>query len=273
MLVTKTSTRIPWRICLFILLFAGMFIAPDLFAAEAADGETTEESAKGADTLLDGIKKGGWAMIPLGLLSIGVLTLVVFNALQLSGGKFAPKGLRYQLLDLMGQVRVRSAIETSAASPSFLGRMMATALPNVDATDPETLGRESVEDSMADFTAREQGSYMTWVQYFSVIAQAAPMVGLLGTVSGMIKAFATLGLGGGSNASRLAGNISEALWTTATGLVIAIPALFFYYIFRNRLTGLIGQAHKAASDAMDAAITTVNADQQLAKVPEGLAEE
>ncbi len=272
---TSTSTRIPWWLICSVLLIGAVMIAPDVFAqddAGAAEAAAAEDSG-GPANILEGLINGGWAMIPLALLSVGWLTLLVFNMLQLSQGKFVPKHLRVQIMDLMSQVRVRSAIETSAASSSFLGRMMASALPNVDATDPETLGRAAVEDAMADFTVREQSSYMTWVQFFSVIAQAAPMVGLLGTVSGMIQAFAVLGIGGGSNASKLAGAISEALWTTATGLVIAIPALFSYYIFKNKLSNMIGAAHKVAGDSLDAAIATVNAEQQMAKVPEGLAAE
>lgn len=269
----KTSTvptRLPWWLTVSLILIVAVLIAPDTFAQDAPADVPAEEAPT---NFLQDLVNAGWAMIPLALLSIFWLTLLVFNSLQLAKGKFVPRGLRVQLMDMMGQVRVRSAIEASAASPSFLGRMMASSLPHVDATDPETLGRAHVEDAMADFTSREQNSYMAWVQFFSVIAQAAPMVGLLGTVSGMISAFKVLGIGGGSNAGKLAAAISEALWTTATGLVIAIPALVCYYIFKNKLSNMIGQAHKTASDAIDAAIATVNADQQMAKVPEGLAEE
>lgn len=276
MLVKKSSTRNWWLAGIMLATFALVFIAPDLMAQDAgADGggDAGEDAGEG-QTVLEGIMGGGVAMLALALLSVAMVTLIVFNLLQMMGGKFVPKVLRMQILDLMAQVRVRSAIETAAASPSFLGRMLASALPNVDATDPETLGREGVEDAVADFTTRETGSYMTWIQYFSVIAQMSPMVGLLGTVSGMIKAFATLGIGGGAgNASKLAENISEALYTTAGGLVIAIPSLFFYFLFRNWLTSNINNAHKTANDAMEAALATVNAEQQMAKVPEGLAEE
>ncbi len=270
---TSTSTRMPWWLLSGLLILTAVLIAPEVMAEEAAADGADAAADAGPANILEGLINGGWAMIPLALLSIGWLTLLVFNMLQLSGGKFVPKHLRLQVMEHMSQVRVRSAIEASAASPSFLGRMLATSLPNVDATDPETLGRGAVEDAMADFTTREQASYMTWVQFFSVIAQAAPMVGLLGTVSGMIQAFAVLGIGGGSNASKLAGAISEALWTTATGLVIAIPALFSYYIFKNKLSNMIGQAHRVAGDSLDAAIATVNAEAQMAKVPEGLAAE
>ena len=71
------------------------------------------------------------------------------------------------------------------------------------------------------------------IDYLSVIGATSPMIGLLGTVSGMIKAFQTIGTQGMGKPEVLAGNIGEALVTTATGLIIAIPAMLFYYGFRN----------------------------------------
>ncbi|MCB1232422.1 MAG: MotA/TolQ/ExbB proton channel family protein [Verrucomicrobiae bacterium] len=258
-------SKMPW---LTLAAFALMttIVQAEEAGADAAAGEDKQQ------TLWDLIAAGGWAMWPLGVFSVCMITLAVYNAMQLTRKKFAPTLLRQSILSHMGEVRVRSAIEESAESPSYLGRMMATALPHVDATEPETLGREKVEDAVADFAVKENPSYMSWVGYFSVIAQASPMVGLLGTVSGMIKAFQTLGISGGSDPAKLAAAISEALMTTATGLVVAIPCLFCFYFFKNKFNKLVTEAQDAMAESMDAAISTVNADQQLAKVPEGIAE-
>ena len=84
------------------------------------------------------------------------------------------------------------------------------------------------------------------VNYFTVIAQAAPMAGLLGTVFGMIKAFSNLGTGV-NNPNALAENISEALVTTATGLVIALPAIFLYFFLRDRLEELVSTSEDKAT--------------------------
>jgi len=113
---------------------------------------------------------------------------------------------------------------------------------------------------------------MSWVGYFSVIAQAAPMIGLFGTVAGMIMAFDTMGLSGGADPNELAGNISLALMTTAGGLVVAIPSIFLFYIFKNQFNKLVGEAQEVVVEGLDLAVATVNAEQQLAKVPEGIAE-
>ncbi|HUF62456.1 MAG TPA: MotA/TolQ/ExbB proton channel family protein [Verrucomicrobiales bacterium] len=247
---------------LLTLIAVGILFAPSLWAQDQPIPKRT---------ILDMIKEGGWAMIPLGLCSLAMLALIIYNFLQLTQGKFAPAELKAALLEHMSHVRVRSAIEVSSTSPSFLGRMMSVALPKVDATDAETLGREAVEDSMADFTLRENRNYMSMIGYLSLIAQASPMLGLLGTVSGMIGAFSTLRDVKAPDATQLAGNISEALVTTATGLIIALPCLFFYFFFRNRLNRLVADCHNAGSEMIDASLAAVHADTQLAKVPEGLA--
>lgn len=236
------------------------------------DLPATGEEVAPQITMKDAIRYLGWCGYPLAAQSIAMVALIVFNGLQITKGKFVPKKLSREIMDLMGHVRVRSAIEVAAGNSSFFGRMMAASLPFVDATDPETLGRDKVEEAIADFSAKEQGEYMAWVQYFTVVAQTAPMVGLLGTVSGMIQAFNNLSFGGSTNTTKLAANISEALWTTAAGLVIAIPCIIAYYIFKNKLVSMIGEAIKVAGDAMDAAESTVKADQHFAKVPEGLAD-
>ncbi|MEM6912066.1 MAG: MotA/TolQ/ExbB proton channel family protein [Verrucomicrobiota bacterium] len=240
---------------------------PVLMAQEVAGDEATQVK------LIDMVKAGGWAMYPLGIFLAGLIGLIIFGFIQFNKGKFLPDDLRLQLIDHMQNCRVRSAIETASVSTSFLGRMMAHALPKVDATDPETLGRDAVEDSMAEFTVREQKGYLGLLTYFSVIAQAAPMMGLLGTVSGMIKAFSTLEQTGGADPSALSGNISEALVTTASGLIIAIPALLAFFFFRNLLTKFMTDSHIAAGEMLDASVVAVNGEQVFAKIPEGLAEE
>lgn len=249
------------------LLVFGVVAAMVLIAPEVA---AQDEDAIERTTFLEKLGQAGLWMAPIYLCSLIMIGLYVFNFIQLSKAKFCPDPLRMTLLEHMQACRVRSAIEVASTSPTYLGRMLTQALPHVDATDPESLGREHVEDSIAGFTVNENRPYMTTLGYFSILGQAAPMLGLLGTVAGMIGAFGTLETQKGADPSALAGDISTALFTTAGGLIIAIPSIFGYFFFRNRLNGLVATCHSSASDMMDAAINTVNADQQLAKVPEGL---
>jgi len=177
---------------------------------------------------------GGWPMILIGLLIMALIALCVFVFMNLSKSKFCPDDLKAALMDHMVNCRIQSAIELAASHPSYLGRMMAYALPNVDARRPEDLGRDYVEDAIADFTINENRKNMSLINYISLIAQAAPMLGLFGTVLGMVGAFGTLASGDGSaDPGALAGDISVALLTTLWGLITAIPALTAYFVFKN----------------------------------------
>jgi biopolymer transport protein ExbB len=245
-----------------------MITAPALLAEEADAAAAPPETT----SLMDMIIGGGLFMIPIGILSIWMITLAVYLMLQLGKAKFIPLGLKEEIMANMAEVRVRSAIDAASQDVSFLGRLVTTSYPHIDATDPEKLGRSKVEDAMADFTIRESLTMMTNIGYLSVIAQGATMLGLFGTVAGMVLAFDSMGLSGGSDPGALAGNISLALITTAGGLVVAIPAIFLFYGFKNRYNRMISDAQQIVIEGVEAAIATVNADQMLARVPEGIAE-
>ena len=207
-------------------------------------------------------------IVAFGLISL--IGLSVYNFINLSKSKYCPDDLKGALLDHMVNCRVRSAIELSASHPSYLGRMMAYALPNVDATRPEDLGRDGVEDSMADFSINEGRKNMVWINLISLVAQAAPMLGLFGTVFGMIGAFAKLE-DGDADPAALAGQISIALLTTMWGLIVAILAVFAYFYFKGRYQALVAECNQTAEELLNASVQTVNGDAQLAKIPEGLA--
>jgi biopolymer transport protein ExbB len=112
------------------------------------------------------------------------------------------------------------------------------------------LESEKLDEVMGDAARAFNRNRVRLLNYFSVLAQAAPMVGLLGTVSGMIKAFANLGREGMGDPSKLAANISEALITTATGLIIALPAIFCYHLFKDRLQNLVHECDEKIIEQM-----------------------
>ena len=247
-------------LCFLLVSAFTWLMTPALFAADDVP-----------QTAFQWVQKGGIVIIILAIALLAAIALIIFNLLQLTRARFVPADLQARLLEHMQACRVRSAIGEASESPTFLGRMLAVALPKVDATDPETLGRTAVEDAMADFTMREKAGYMANLGYLGVIAQAAPMLGLLGTVFGMIKAFAKLMVMKTTDASQLAGAIAEALVTTAGGLVVALLCIIPYFYLRNRLNKLIGEAHSVSGDMLDASLASLHQDTQLSKVPEGLA--
>tara|TARA_B100001250_G_scaffold372255_1_gene357610 strand:- start:742 stop:1572 length:831 start_codon:yes stop_codon:yes gene_type:complete len=242
------------------------YSAPELLAQDA-DADADDVVAK--KTMLDNVTDAGIWMLPLLLASIAMVALIVYNFMQLTESKFNPPDLKVSLHDHMANCRVRSAIEVASTSPTYLGMMVTAALPNVDATDTESLGREDVEDAIAEFTVKQNRGHLTWIGYLGVIGQIAPMLGLLGTVVGMMGAFNTLASQGQADPSVLAGDIGLAMVTTASGLIIAIPSIFFFFLLRNKLNGLVASCHNDLSEMLDASHQAVNSDQAMAKVPEG----
>lgn len=247
---------------------AGITLATVLLSATSLLAQDAPEKKSALDAyLLDG------GILTIFIVAFGLISLVglsVYNFINLSKAKYCPDDLKGALLDHMVNCRVRSAIELSASHPSYLGRMMAYALPNIDATRPEDLGRDGVEDSMADFSINQGRKNMVWINMISLVAQVAPMLGLFGTVFGMIGAFSKLG-DGDTDPSALAGEISIALLTTMWGLVVAILSVFAYFYFKGRYQNLVAECNQTAEDLINASLQTVNGDAQLAKIPEGLA--
>lgn len=166
-------------------------------------------------TLFELLKQGGWAMYPLGSLSLALFALILFSWLQTSRGYFGFKPSRWTDVPVTEQI---------------------------SGQDPE--GMDRIEDKIYGIEANS----LRWIQYMNVIATIAPMVGLLGTVSGMIGAFQTIATGGMGKPELLAGDIGEALITTATGLTIGIPAMIFYFVLRNRLDSRIEELSEWARD-------------------------
>ena len=104
-------------------------------------------------------------------------------------------------------------------------------------------GKQVAEEGMMGELAKANSHLQTYISYLSVIGVCTPMIGLLGTVTGMIKAFAKLGSSGIGDPSGLSAAIGEVLVATASGLVIAIPAFGAFYFLRNRATGAIHHIH------------------------------
>ena len=248
---------------LLAFLFVFICSTPELLAQEVGDEEVQKK------TMLDNVLDAGLWMVPVVIASIAMIFFVVYNFIELNANKFNPVELKAGLLDHMQNVRVRSAIEMASGHTSYLGRMVAASLPQFDATNTDDFGREDVDDAVAEFTITNNKKFLTNIGYLGVIGQIAPMLGLLGTVVGMMGAFNTLAAEGQADPSTLAGDIGLAMVTTASGLIIAIPSIFFFFFLRNRFNRLVADCHQDVSELLDASYQAANADQIMAKVPEG----
>ena len=114
----------------------------------------------------------------------------------------------------------------------------------------DELDIESIEKGLEENAALELAKPFTWINMLNTIGSIAPMIGLLGTVTGMIGAFNVLtesGMGGESS-KQMAGNIGSALWTTAAGLVVAIPTLIAYFIYKTKFGNISAEVNRVAGE-------------------------
>ncbi len=175
------------------------------------------------------LEQGGWAMYPLAL-----FFLIIYGWRETSRAKFLPGPMIDELCALFHLRNLDEAAKILTRHPSVLSRCLQTALERAR-PDMADANKEKVESSFVEVMESEENNIGQWIHYLNVVAAVSPMIGLLGTVSGMIGAFSTISSGGMGRPEMLAGDIGEALITTATGLVIGIPAMIAYFILKNRL--------------------------------------
>jgi len=189
-------------------------------------------------SIIETILHGGplIVMIWLGILGTSMV-LVTFSIqlfMTLRAENLAPKALMESLTSTVHAGNYQETWETCKANKAYAAKVLKGAL--------ERLGRgqDAVQGALIEYGLRESQPIKTKISYISVIGVIAPMIGLLGTVIGMMGAFAVLGSSGVADPRGLALRIGEVLMATASGLFIAIPAFIFYYYFRNLATIVIG---------------------------------
>ncbi|MGJ8650244.1 MAG: MotA/TolQ/ExbB proton channel family protein [Opitutaceae bacterium] len=214
------------------LLLAG--VATVAYAQDAgAAAEVVESSEK---SFLQMIGAGGWAMYPLGFLSMSAFALTVYNFMALRPKDFFNEEVAAQLGEKLDNVDIDGAKALCDENLSPLTRIVKHGLDSVRGGNVDTdLFRQRLEAG----SGKELAQPYVIINYLSIIASIAPMLGLLGTVSGMVKAFNSIATVGMGQPDLLAGNISEALITTASGMLVGIPTMFFFFYFKNQYGKLV----------------------------------
>ncbi|MGE9296232.1 MAG: MotA/TolQ/ExbB proton channel family protein [Puniceicoccales bacterium] len=221
-----------------------------LFATASLRAQSESPAPATGKSLFELIGEGGWAMIPLGLCSIFMFFLIFYCWKETVRAKFIPDTLLGQVSGYLKARQLGDAQTALIGSDSVLARALAPALTKARPERPDA-NRTKIETILVENLESEENAVAQWVNYLNVVATVAPMIGLLGTVSGMISAFQTIGAGGMGRPELLAGDIGEALITTATGLVIGIPAMVFYFVMKNRLGNQMIATVQAASNLID----------------------
>ena len=226
---------------------ASVALADDPAPAAAEQGSTEASTKKEGGESQDVKKKAASGFMGV-VFGSGVLGVILWAALFLDGAmaiyfivdcmvlirpqKLMPQGLINNVQGAVAEGDVMKAIKACETEPSPMSNVLAAAFQHVE--DGYDVIQEAV-NAAADLEIERITQRLTWI---SVCSNLAPSLGLLGTVQGMIMCFATLS-SGSPDVGELAGNISQALWTTAGGLVVSIPALTFFYSIRNNANRLI----------------------------------
>jgi len=196
--------------------------------------------------VLEILRAGGWLMAPIILCSILSLTIIAERFWTLRRSKVVPDGLGEKVEEWAARHELDRRHLEQLRSGSVLGRVLAAGLVNRHRS--RHLLKEAIEDT-GRHVVHELERFLNTL---GTIAGISPLLGLLGTVIGMIKVFSSIMVHGVGDANQLAGGISEALITTAAGLTVAIPSFFFYRYFKGRVEAYVVSMEEQAINLIEA---------------------
>lgn len=181
------------------------------------------------------LKAGGAIGYVIMGLSVAMIALIIEHFMSIRRGALMPRGLAEEVHRLIGQGQFKQAEQQCKEQPSFLAYVLGSGLAEVQ------MGYSAVEKALEDASTQQAARLFRKIEFLSVIGTIAPMLGLLGTVWGMILAFMEFEAKANPQVAELAPGIYHALVTTLQGLSVAIPAIAAYSFFRNRVDELVAQ--------------------------------
>ena len=217
-----------------LALAALLFLPMTAFGAEGGGGHVTEK------TFIDIYKEGGWCMHVILMFSIATVWLIIDLWMRTNIKKMTPEEDVQTARQLFLAGDYVGAYQAMKASVSPFAQVVRATLGSVG------YGKDAAEEALLAEVDKINSTLQTRINYLSVIGVCTPMVGLLGTVSGMRGAFASLGSSGIGDPTKLSAHIGEVLIATASGLFIAIPAFMGFYFLRNKLQAAV---HRLQEDA------------------------
>jgi biopolymer transport protein ExbB len=179
------------------------------------------------------------------VISIGMVALIIILLLDLRLGEAVPPSFVEEFTEMVNKRQFKQAYEMCRNDSSFVGRALTAGMGRLQ------YGIEDAREAMLSMVESVKSGKDSWISYLGIIGTLGPLLGLVGTVSGMIGAFRKLGESEGApQASELAGEISHALVVTLVGVAIAVPAIFFFTFFKNRLTSISVNVANLADDLL-----------------------
>ena len=220
--------------------------------AEAADAESEsgEEEKTGVITIEDIMVRGGWLMNVIAGLSLLAIALLFFYLLSMRQGTLYPRSFIMEAQDAAEDGDLEGLRDLCLNNGSCAAKIIGAALEQCE--DGHVADHVVLRDAMEDEGGRQAGMLWQRLQYLMDIAVIAPMVGLLGTVWGMMVSFSGLesGVSMINKADTLANGVSQAMYTTFGGLIVGIFAMAMYDLMRGRLNKLIGGMESACNSVL-----------------------
>lgn len=196
--------------------------------------------------MLEIISAGGWLMAPIIICSILSLTIIAERAWSLRRSRVVPDDLGGKVEEWAARHELDRRHIEQLRSGSVLGRVLAAGLVN------RHRSRHLIKEAIEDTGRHVVHELERFLNTLGTIAGISPLLGLLGTVIGMIKVFSSIMVHGVGDANQLAGGISEALITTAAGLTVAIPSFFFYRYFKGKVESYVVSMEEQAINLIEA---------------------
>lgn len=194
--------------------------------------------------------RGGWLMIPIGMCSVGALGLFIERLVSTRREAVAPPSLQLNVEGLLARRLPHDAMELCQGKPSPLGRVLAAGIRLFTTDGRASVTRDEVKDALEAAGRRESEDLERFVGALATIATVAPLLGLLGTVLGMVETFRDIEAAETVSKNLMAGGIWVALITTVAGLIVAIPTVIAHRIvtarIKDRVTELEAGAERAA---------------------------
>jgi biopolymer transport protein ExbB len=196
--------------------------------------------------MLEIVRSGGWLMLPIIICSVISVAIILERLWTLQPGRVLPKNLTRQVWTWVSKNELNPEHIKSLQDGSPLGEILAAGLTN------RNNDREIMKESIEDAGRQVVHDLERYLNTLGTIAAVSPLLGLLGTVIGMVKVFAAITAHGVGDPTVLAGGISEALITTAAGLSVAIPSLIGYRYLHGKVDALVVQMEKEAVTLVEA---------------------
>jgi biopolymer transport protein ExbB len=208
------------------------------------------------------IRASGWIGLVIALMSFYLIALVVWMSLHYRTVAAVPRDLMDDVQELLEHNQYNEAFHRLLGDSSFLARVLAAGVRKL----PSGLAHAQRAMELANEDATMEMEHRT--TYLATVGTLGPMIGLVGTVYGMIMAFRVIALTGASaQANQLAAGISTALFATLEGIAISIPAIYFYAMFRNRIARLSLEVGLAAEPLLEQFARGVRATPSAAPAP------